>query len=59
MNWGALIQIVLSVFEKNPDLAGNLIQALLSLFANNPTILAKAVTVGIAHAEAALPQKSV
>jgi hypothetical protein len=56
MNWGALIQIILSVFEKNPELAGSLITSLLNLFVSNPAILTKAVSVGIAHAEAALPK---
>ena len=56
MNWGALLQIILSVFEKNPDLAGQLITTLLNLFVNNPAVLNKAVSVGLAHAEASLPK---
>ena len=56
MNWGVLLQIVLSVFEKNPDLAAQLISSLLNLFVSNPAVLNQAVTVGIAHAAAALPK---
>jgi hypothetical protein len=59
MNWQALLQVVLGVFEKNPDLAGQLVSSLLNLFVSNPAILNKAVTVGIAHAEASLPKTPV
>ncbi len=55
MNWTALLSTILAVFEKNPELAQTLLTVLLNLFASNPALLAKAVHVGLAHAEAALP----
>ena len=57
MNWMALLQVVLNVFEKNPALAETLLSTLLNLFVSQPPLLAKAVSVGLAHAEAALPAK--
>ena len=54
MNWGALLQVVLNVFEKNPQLAESLLTSVLNLFVNNPTVLSKAVTVGIAQVEKSL-----
>ncbi len=56
MNWSSLLTVILTVFEKNPDLAGNLLTALLNLFVQQPAILQKAVAVGLAHAEAAIPK---
>jgi len=55
MNWTALLQVVLNVFEKNPQLAETLLTTLFSLFANNPPLVAKAVQVGLAHASAIAP----
>lgn len=51
MNWQALLQIVLKVFEKNPQLAEQLINILLNLFVNNPALLHKAVETGLAQVE--------
>ena len=59
MNWGALLQVVLNVFEKNPQLAESLLASILNLFVNNPTVLNKAVTVGIAQVEKSLGSVSV
>lgn len=56
MNWMALLQAVLTVFEKNPELAQTLLTALLNLFVQQPPLLAKAISIGLAHAEAALPK---
>lgn len=56
MNWMALLQVVLTVFEKNPELAQTLLTALLNLFVQQPPLLAKAISIGLAHAEAALPK---
>ena len=56
MNWMALLQVVLTVFEKNPELAQTLLTALLNLFVPQPPLLAKAISIGLAHAEAALPK---
>ena len=56
MNWMALLQVVLNVFEKNPERAQTLLTALLNLFVTQPPLLAKAVSVGLAHAEAAIPK---
>ena len=54
MNWGALLQVLVGILEKNPALIENLVTALLHLLSNNPAVLNKAVTVGLAHAEQAL-----
>ncbi len=59
MNWGALVGVIIKVFENNPQLAQTLLTALFQLFANNPPILAKAVNVGLAHAAALVPPPSV
>ena len=59
MNWMALVQVVLGVFEKNPALAETLLTTLLNLFAAKPALLDKAVTVGLAHAAATVPAPSV
>ena len=56
MNYLALLQIILGVFEKNPQLAETLLTTLLNLFVTQPPLLAKAVSVGLAHAEAAIPK---
>lgn len=55
MNWAALLQVVLNVFEKNPALAESLLTGLLNMFVNNPALLTKAVAVGVAHLETNLP----
>lgn len=51
MNWGALRQVILNVFEKNPQLAESLVTALLNLFVNNPNVLSEAVSTGLAMAK--------
>jgi hypothetical protein len=58
MNWGALLTTVLNVFEKNPQLAETLLTSLLNLFVSQPPLLAKAVSIGLAHAAAAVPAPS-
>jgi len=59
MNWQALIQIVLKVFEKNPQLAEQLINLLLNLFVNNPPLLHKAVEAGLAQASVSKQMKKI
>ena len=55
MNWGALLQVVLNVFEKNPGLAENLLTSVLNLFTSNPSILTKAINIGLAKASSSIP----
>lgn len=58
MNWNALIQVVLNIVEKNPQLLEDLITALMKLFAGNPAILTQAVTVAVAKVESTIPPKA-
>jgi hypothetical protein len=55
MNWQALFTAILNLLEKNPGLVENLLTALFTLLTNNPSLLNEAVSVGLAHAKAALP----
>jgi len=55
MNWSAILNAIISFAEKNPQAIETVISSLINLFASNPPLLAKAVAVGVAHAEAALP----
>jgi hypothetical protein len=55
MNWASLLTVAVNVVDKNPELAENLLTSLFTLLASNQTMLAKVVSVGLSHAEAALP----